>query len=344
MSEDHHPEKNTGPNPDPTTNSERTKVKTGAGLHALTAALHSFLDRRLDFYPRLDVPARSVTPDEMIGRFYRAPNGIMQAWAKLKPDDPGLDKAIELAKASLQEVKAQTEYQDQKATRLLTVSTFLTALAGAFYASFSADYPLKTLGEQPTFHWWLLAATYVAFFLFIFFSLSGAMVTFHASRTRFKYPEEATVEHQSGSTRSYLFFREMIGVTPEGWANSFVTVEGEGAEQTATLNPNLKVEYLKNYVSEAYLIAAKTADKLRYLQPAQSLLSYALRCLMLYVLLFVWVITQLAPTKPATTPTDGKSVAEWGPVHVQVLPVPPKPNASASTVAGPSVAKTKIDK
>ena len=260
----------------------------------------------------------------------------MRAWAKLDPKEEGLDKAIDLAKASLQEAKAQTEYQDQKATRLLTVSTFLTALAGAFFTTFSTDYPLKTLSQQPTCDWWLLVVCYAAFFLFIMFSLSGALVTFHASRTRFKYPAEATVDRQGGKARSYLFFREMIGVTPEGWASSFVTVEGEGSAQTATLNPDLKIEYLKNYVSEAYLVAAKTADKLRFLQPAQSLLSYALRCLMIYIVLFAWVVTYLPPTKPAAPPTEVKIVAEPQPVHVQVeaQPVAPPPAAPASQPKG----------
>lgn len=96
---------------------EPPKVKTGAGLNGLAAAFLSFFDRPLDFYPRLDTPARSVSSDEMIGRFYRRPKadfsaGAMRGWGNLKPDDPDLDKAIELAKASLQEVKAQTEYQD----------------------------------------------------------------------------------------------------------------------------------------------------------------------------------------------------------------------------------------
>ena len=108
--------------------------------------------------------------------------------------------------------RPRTEYQDQKATRLLTISTFLTALAGALYTSFATDYPLKTLFLQPARDWWLLAATHASFFLFIVFSLSGALVTFHASRTRFKYPAKATVERQGSTTRSYLFFREIIGV------------------------------------------------------------------------------------------------------------------------------------
>ena len=294
-----------------------SKVKTGAGLHALRATVLSFLDRPIDFYPRLEAKVRSVPSDEIVNRFYNPENGAMATWAKIDPQDSNLDKALDLAKASLQEAKAQTEYQDQKATRLLTVSTFLTALAGAFFASFSTNYPLRTLQDQVGAEWWLLSATYVSFLLFIMFSLGGALVTFHASRTRFKYPSEATVASQLGKARSFLFFREIIGVTPEGWANSFVhTGESEGAT-TAELNPTLKVEYLKNYVSEAYLVAAKTAEKLRYLQPAQSLLSYALRCLIVYVMLLGYVLICLEPTKPTPQPTKVEMIG--GTLQVDAL-------------------------
>ncbi len=306
-------------------NDAAEKVKTPAKLGMLRAAGFSFFDQSLDFYPRLarTIPRLgwtidSVTSDDILRRL----NGdsVMGAWTNLKPSDPGLDHAIELAKASLQEVKAQTEYQDQKATRLLTVSTFLTALAGAFFTTFLTDYPLKSLSIQSNGHW-LVFATYIFFLLFIVLSLTGALVTFHATRTRFKYPTEATVDKQSGKTRSYLFYREMIGVSPEGWASSFVTVDVSGGN-TATLNANLKIEYLKNYVSEAYLVAAKTADKLRFLEPAQSLLSCALRCLIVYLALFAWVVTYLPSTKPAVQPTEVRIIAAPTPADVPAEPRP----------------------
>src|SRR5690606_29402250 len=114
----------------------------------------------------------------------------MRPWKAISPSDPNLDKAIELARASLNEAKQQTEYQDQKATRLLTVTTFLTALAGAFFATFSGDYPLHTLGSVSGQPFYLLLATYLAFVMFVVSALAGALVTFHATRTRFKYPTD----------------------------------------------------------------------------------------------------------------------------------------------------------
>lgn len=218
-----------------------------------------------------------------------------------------LDDAIDLAKASLSEVKAQTEYQDQKATRLLTVTTFLSALSGALFARFSANYPLTLVDRLDTGWRFALIGAYLTFVLFVLAAVGGALVTFHATRTRFKYSKEATAKRQVEPTGSFLFFREIIRVSPEGWAKSFVEVK----QSRPVLRSRLKEEYFKNYVMESYLVAAKTADKLRYLGPAQSLLAWALRCLLLFVI-FITFIQAYIPKEP--TP----------PVQVE-LPWPEKP-------------------
>lgn len=261
------------------------------------------------------------------------------ALQKMTAPELSLDDAIDLAKTSLTEVKAQTEYQDQKATRLLTVTTFLSALSGALFASFSASYPLALADRLDTGWRLVLIGAYLTFVLFVLAAVAGALVTFHATRTRFKYSKEATAKRQAGPTRSFLFFREMIGVSPEGWAKSFVEV-GQGGP---VLRPQLKEEYFKNYVMESYLVAAKTADKLRYLGPAQSLLAWALRCLLLFVILITLiqayvakqpaVLTQvklLWPEKPVeadvdliqmparTAGSDSKPTGHPTPIHVRV--------------------------
>src|SRR5438270_13971663 len=52
-----------------------------------------------------------------------------------------LDRVHDGAKASLAEVKALTEYEDGKASRLLTIVAFLSALVGAVFTRFAMDYP-----------------------------------------------------------------------------------------------------------------------------------------------------------------------------------------------------------
>lgn len=270
------------------------KVKTGAHLSWWRATLHPFASGKIDFYPRLGDPARSLSSDDLIVQI----NAVTKNWEGLG-DSEDLDEAIDLAKASLAEAKLQTEYQDQKATRLLTVTTFLTALAGAFFGSFSTEYPLRTLVFEASWQSILIILTYFCFFLFLVSAILGALISFHATRTRFKYPAEATANSQSGPARSFLFFREMIGVTPAGWANSFV--EGEG--KSARIRGDLKLSYFKNYVCEAYLVAAKTADKLRYLEPAQALLGWALRFLLFYVLFLTIVLVIVPSTKAPAEPS-----------------------------------------
>jgi hypothetical protein len=275
------------------------KMRTGARLSSFGAIVRALCNADIDFYPRLGTKKiESISSDAIIREIVEA----MRPWKAIPPSDTTLDRAIELARASLNEAKQQTEYQDQKATRLLTVTTFLTALAGAFFATFSGDYPLRTLGSVSGPPFYLLLATYLAFAMFVLSALAGALVTFHGTRTRFKYPSEATVDRQVGPTRSFLFFREIIGVSPTGWANSFVDVRDSGDQQSAALKGDLKVQYLQNYVSEAYLVAAKTADKLRYLQPAQNLLAWSLRFLLCYVVLLIAVTASVDPTRPATEP------------------------------------------
>jgi len=248
----------------------------------------------------------------------------MEHWDTLDPENNKLDDAIDLAKASLAEVKAQTEYQDGKATRLLTITTFLTALAGAFFTSFASDYPLRTLTDQSGWIYGMVLSTHLAFLAFVLFALAGALVTFHATRTRFKYPALATVGSQVGPAKSFLFFREIIGVTPTGWANSFVTVaQSADGKPVAKLRSDLKIEYLKNYVTEGYLIAAKTTDKLRYLQPAQSLLASSLRCLLIYVVLLSVTYSTIQPTKGKPVASKVELVKAPKPLDVRVVPPPP---------------------
>lgn len=277
-----------------------TKLPTGARLWWPKALILSAINWPIDFYPRLtkDGKFRTRPTETLIAEHVEATKG----WDQLASlDAADLDGAIALARASLDEAKSQTEYQDQKATRLLTVTTFLSALSAGLYAAFTTAHPIAGIrGDGAWAFRWQLAA-HLTFVAFVVAAIGGMLITFHATRTRFKYPPHATAKKEGGPTRSYLFFREMIGVTPAGWADSFVT-RGSPDQPAAALKADLKVEYLKNYVGEAYLVAAKTADKLRYLEPAQSLLAWALRALLLFVVLIAiinanWPSVSSKPTR-----------------------------------------------
>lgn len=287
----------------------------GRTLGILGALARSLLDVRLDFFPRIgkasddSASAERIVPDLA---------SAMQGWEGLKVErECGIDDAIDLAKASLAEVKAQTEYQDGKAARLLTVTSFVSALAGFLFTAFGAAYPLDSLQPVAQPGHLLPAAVYVAFLLFVLLALGGAITTFHATRTRFKYPVSPKPT-QDGTALSHLFYGGIVGVTPSAWAGSFV--DGDGG---AVSFRDLKLAYLRNYVGEAYLVAAKTADKLRYLEPAQSMLSWALRFLLLFATLFALTVVAVPSTKPAPRPTAFLVDPGAGPLDVRIAPAAP---------------------
>jgi hypothetical protein len=64
-----------------------------------------------------------------------------------------LDSALDRARETLDEVKELTDYQDSKATRLLTIVTFLSALAGVLFARLVESYPVQAAMARPDATW-----------------------------------------------------------------------------------------------------------------------------------------------------------------------------------------------
>lgn len=286
---------------------QAAKSKPERRLTAVGAIVGALLGRKLEHYPRFaqaDGRWRKTPDSHLIER-------IAAGLANLKADDPHLKDALERGRESLDEVKELTEYQDQKATRLLTIITFLSALSGILFARFVESYPLHTTLAQVDLASWariLVVTSYALFGFFALLAICGALVVFHATRTQFRYPDtEAGVKERAGS---YLFYKSIIEVTPEAWARSFVA-EGGGTQ----IAPDLQLRYLRNYVIESYLVAAKVAEKLRYLQPAQMILSWSIRAL-LFWLVFVAATIAFVPVKgqttgsaPAAAPAAGSSAS-----------------------------------
>ena len=285
-------------------------------IEAIRDALRS---RTIDFYPKVmvDGTPELLTSHQIIDEFGRASGH----WAKLEDND-ALDDALKLARDSLDEVKSQTEYQDQKATRLLTVTTFVTALSAALFARLADGYPFKNIMAQP---WWMTVVVIIAYLLFgifLMYSLFGALVTFHATRTRFKYKKDSHVSAETGPAPSRLFYQGIIKVRPTAWSLEFVGPKPAGTGKPK-LNRDLKAKYLTDMVGETYLIACKTADKLRYLDPAQRLLATALKCLIAWILLLA--ILAVLPHQKDAQPTIVKLVPSSAPIGVEtnVKAMPP---------------------
>src|ERR1700735_5554922 len=90
----------------------------------------------------------------------------------------GADSVMEKARETLDEVKALTEYQDQKATRLLTIISFLSALAAALFARFSTAYPLQGYLFGRCVNWRAaeVVVSYMLFAAFVLCVVGGALV------------------------------------------------------------------------------------------------------------------------------------------------------------------------
>src|SRR3546814_2919829 len=104
------------------------------------AFVGAFLGRKFAHYPRFpdaDGNWRQVTDSEMMAR-------VSSGLSQLSHDDSRLHDAVKAGRETLDEVKSLTEYQDQKATRLLTIITFLSALSSILFARFVASHPLRS--------------------------------------------------------------------------------------------------------------------------------------------------------------------------------------------------------
>lgn len=303
--------------------------KNPAALSWHVAVWHALWSRDLDFYPRVkDSTGTIVSLDTkaMVKEYSDA----AQDWTKLKADD--LEEAIKLARQSLDESKDQTEYQDQKATRLLTVTTFLTALSGALFTRFNDTYPLGSLWDRSCWATCLLVLGYAIFGLFLLTALAGALVTFHATRTRFKYPKQELAAREAGDPNSRLFYSGVISIRPRAWASTFVAAPAAGTDLAP--RDDIVQAYYKDLVGEAYLVAAKTADKLRYLEPAQTLLSASLKCLLLWLVLLPIIALALDSKKAVNPPLQVNVATSGQPIRVETA-------ASSLPVATPAAAPAK---
>lgn len=269
----------------------------------------SLRGKATDFYPRVEDGAKSKTlrTRAMMREFVIAAEG----WAGIE-SGAKLDAAIGLARQSLNEVKGQTEYQDQKAGRLLTITTILSALAGLLFQRFNDAYPVLATWNSDSAAKSLIFVAYALFIAFVLAVLFGALVTFHATRTRFKYDEEEISngsiqsskdkEEADEEPRSRLFYTGMLRARPRAWASSFVESQQTGDRESLVVSSNLPQLYFRDLVGETYLVAAKTADKIRFLIEAQRLFAWALVFLLAWV--FICFLVNFVPsTKAAPGPT-----------------------------------------
>jgi hypothetical protein len=192
------------------------------------------------------------------------------------PSD-ALDRVHDGAKASLAEVKALTEYEDGKASRLLTIIAFLSALVGAVFTRFATDYPWPGFGAIDTDPLSVLTmAAYVAFFVYILLVTVSVLIVLSAVRPRFNVPKTWTVGSKADRPPSMLFYKGILDVTAPTWGEAFIGLSKNNKGE------DLKAYYAKCYIAESYLVAEKVADKLRLLSPGVATLQAAMWVLVVF--------------------------------------------------------------
>lgn len=280
------------------TNAEQQKLSN------IGAVWNAFLLHDIGHYPRFRVDGieQKIDDDKIIEKIFDELRLLNTATKST------LAENVKCARESLDEVKALTEYEDAKAGRVVTIVTIFGALAGLIFTRLADTYPFRAAIDLYGGISWqtaLILMSYILFLGFVLFGVSGALVIFHATRVRFKYPElkPGSASDKDTRARSFLFYKEIIQVPPENWARSFLTEQP--ASKKRTIRQDLTLGYFKNYVVESYLVAAKVADKLRYLEPAHSILAASLRILLVWLLVsaitFALVPTQTKPGANTST-------------------------------------------
>jgi hypothetical protein len=211
--------------------------------------------------------------------------GELRTWA---PAD--VDQVLQLAKWSLESVTHLTEYEDEKANRILTAIAFLSALVGVAFAAIAQRYPFATLNTAgPRVGWCLLTTIYCLFAVYFLLLTIGAALTLWAVRPRFRIP--GVWKHTKKDPASFLFFQEILKVSGKDWASAF----------TQSSREKLQLEYAKNSILETYLIAQKIPQKLRPLNKGV-LLFFASTVVLIFLLplcAVTVVVVEVSPPAPA---------------------------------------------
>lgn len=296
----------------------------------------AWLQRDTAHFPQRE-PAAPATPTHVSDtEIISAMNTALEhlsAGGDTPEDKAALEALVERSRESLDEVKAQTEYQDQKSVRLLTVATFFVALSGVLINGFGKNHSVRIVWGGAIDGWQLLSVpVYLGFALFALSVVVGALVTFHATQTRFRYERETAIK--PGAPMSQIFFRGIARADPTEWARSFTQDSGN-----STIPANdLTLRYAKNYILESYLVAAKVADKMRYLEAAQAILAFSLKVLLIWLPILAIVLI-IHPGDPKQDQPLSVEVTA-----IRSLPTAPTPTASIAPTAPAAITTTTTTK
>ncbi len=214
-------------------------------------------------------------------------------------EDDNLDDLFQLSERSLIEVKHLTEYEDEKANRILTAVAFLSTLAGVLYIGLV---PKDTTGSIVGAIQGRLAPIlyHIVFGIYCLLTIVGAFLVIKAVRPKFYVPKGWS-RGTSSTPPSFLFFEKILEVSPKDWAHAFNINKQE-----------LKIQYIKDFIQESYLVAEKIRAKLKYLQPGVRLLQIAVLVLAIWIPICAWnVMARPKTMRPHELNTSRQNTTEY---------------------------------
>src|SRR3984885_5352250 len=136
---------------------------------------------------------------------------LLEVLAKWQIPDDAVDTVHDVARASLNEVKGLTEYEDGKVSRLLTVVAFLSAVVGAAFTRFAGDYAWPGISAYSCgVSWWLPFGTYVSFFAYVILVTAPVLGLLGANRPTVNLPATWKRNGKMGRPASMLFYKASL--------------------------------------------------------------------------------------------------------------------------------------
>jgi hypothetical protein len=198
---------------------------------------------------------------------------------------------LEGARWSLETVTHLTEYEDEKANRILTAMTFLSALVGVIFAVVIEKCPASQISQLTERGYRLSAVAvtgvYVLFLLYFLILAIGAVLVMLAIKPSFRVPKT-----WGGAPGSLLFYAMIVKASGKEWATAYTGRSGVEVDR----------QYLKDAIFETYLIAQKIRIKLKKLKWGIWLFIVSTILLIGLLPLAVGVISLMARIIPEKTP------------------------------------------
>jgi hypothetical protein len=208
----------------------------------------------------------------------------LNSWTVDQNDMPQL---LAQTARSLDTVTKLTQYEDEKANRLLTAIAFLSAFVATLFATIPNRFPPgsidKLWNEGLHVRSMLLESDYGLFCLYAVLVSVGVSMILYGVQPRFNLPKVPTSKK---GPKSLLFYRFIIETVPEEWGKAFSGVSSH----------DLEMQYVKNSIVETYLVAQKIPVKIKWVtRGVRCFLAAALVVTVLACSIVVTLVTTAAP-------------------------------------------------